>query len=589
MFYIEKLSKSRRKLAFVHFGPTLLVFLAFMILTVWSSIDASRSARNSRNAALDRNTAIIQSNITERLGKYEDMLRSGVGLFRASDKVSRSEWQQFIDVFEIDERTPGIQAIGYIDLLGPTELENHISEIQAEGFADYTVKPEGIRDLYSSIVYIEPMNELNKRVLGYDLYSEPKRFAAMELAKKSGNTTVTEIAQPIITNNSTNAQPVFLMFVPLYEKGLPQSTEAERNASIAGFIYGGFRTFDFLSNTTSDIEKFYGFKVNDNQPEGELLFQSQSYEQLSKIKGTSSHTKTIKVYNQTWNLTAVISPEVVPTRERNRPTSVLWGGLLFSSFVAGFIFLLLQNRTRSLTQKEEREVQEAKDELLALASHQLRTPATGVKQYIGMLREGYVGKLNNEQLKILDKAYSSNERQLGTINEMLSVAKADAGTIDYRFEDFNLSKLLRRIIEEHSLVIRERHQNLTTKIPRKRIMINGDQSYIRMAVENIISNATKYTPEKGNIFITLKEAQKEIRLIVEDNGVGVHEKDYPLLFRKFSRIPNELTGKVSGSGIGLYLAKKVIESHKGSIIFTSSEGSGSTCTIIFSKDDKKIG
>jgi signal transduction histidine kinase len=196
-----------------------------------------------------------------------------------------------------------------------------------------------------------------------------------------------------------------------------------------------------------------------------------------------------------------------------------------------------------------------------------------------MLREGYAGKLSKEQVRYLDKAYASNERQLSTINEMLFVARADAGNIELIRERFDLTSLIRDTLEEQSNAIKERRQVLVMKIPEQKLFIYADARYVRMAIENVLSNATKYTPEKGTITVTLKHNKQDAQLIIKDTGVGVSKKDYELLFQKFARIPNELTNKVTGSGIGLYLARKVVEAHNGSISFTSEVGKGSTCTI----------
>jgi signal transduction histidine kinase len=223
---------------------------------------------------------------------------------------------------------------------------------------------------------------------------------------------------------------------------------------------------------------------------------------------------------------------------------------------------------------------EAKDDFLALASHQLRTPATGVKQYLGMLIEGYAGPLSELQEKLLNKAYSSNERQLSIINEMLFVARADSGQIKIQEDLIDLQSLIKDTVEEQQLAFFNKEQTFKINIPEEKVLFVGDEQYLRMAIENLISNATKYTPEGGHIDIFLKQSDSSIKIEVSDTGVGVSEEDKKLLFRKFTRIPNDLTGLVNGSGLGLYLVKKVIETHGGTVEFESEEGIGSTVKII---------
>ncbi len=197
-----------------------------------------------------------------------------------------------------------------------------------------------------------------------------------------------------------------------------------------------------------------------------------------------------------------------------------------------------------------------------------------------MLQEGYAGELNDKQKTYLEKAQQSNERQLGTINEMLMVARADAGHLEIQKSNFDLNKLVEDVISEQLFDINARSQTIKSYVPKDHINLNADERFMRMAIENVISNATKYTPNGGEITVTLLRKKSKIHIAVRDTGVGVAKADAPLLFQKFSRIPNELTSKVGGSGIGLYLAQKIVRAHDGEIVFDSRTDQGSVFTII---------
>ncbi len=580
MFYIEK---RRRKLdihlALAHIGPAAIVFVAFFGLTIWSYYNAREMVADTRAQVLTRNLEQAQSAIQGRLTTYENILRAGSGLFSASDSVTRTEWKTFVDNFDLSHRYPGVQGVGYIDIIPAAERANHTARRQTEALPHYEVYPSGERPLYTSVEYIEPSNERNQKALGYDMYTETQRKQAMELASRSGQTSVTGIVTLI--QDSAAQQPGFLMYVPLYNKTASQVTDNDRQASTTGYIFAQFRAADLLNQTLGNTDQNFGFQIHDGDiSPATLLYQSASFPRINNSASHPSVSRNFEINNRHWTVSGVVASEVIPVGERNRPQTVLWAGILFSLFVAGFIYLLLLNRTRLVSNKEEQEIREAKDELLALASHQLRTPATGVKQYIGLLREGFAGKLTDEQQGYLDKAHASNERQLGTINEMLVVAHADAGTIELTPQRFDLAGMLRDILEEHQPGIAQRDQTLRIHIPKKRLFIYADGRYLRMAVENIISNATKYTPPGGTITVRLSAYKHRVRITVKDTGVGVSEKDYALLFKKFCRIPNDLTNQVTGSGIGLYLAQKIAHAHRGSINFTSQPGVGSTCTIM---------
>jgi signal transduction histidine kinase len=579
MFYIEKHRHRRRKdLTLIHIGPTLIVFVAFFGLSIWSSIDASHTNQDNRAQIATRHVEQTQATIQERLTRYEDILRAGAGFFGGSDNVTRDEWKHFVDTFELNKRYPGILAAGYIPVVDSANLGSFLEQARNQGLPDYSVHPSGERTNYAPVLYIEPMNAINQKAVGYDMLSEASRKRALELARDSGQTTITDTVI-LAQDSQTVPQPALLIYMPLYDHaGIPPTTD-ERRAHLTGYTYAPFRVQEFFSKIEESKDSQFGFEIKDLANPNAPLYQSPSFSKLSQASSAEHITNIFQVNNRKWTITGVVDPNVITAQERTRPASVFWGGLLFSIFVAGFIYLLLLNRTRILTHREDREINDVKDELLALASHQLRTPATGVKQYIGMLREGYAGELNEEQMKYLDKAYASNERQLSTINEMLFVARADAGNIELIRERFDLTSLVRDIIDEHGGAITERRQVLSVKLPKQKLFVYADTRYVRMAIENVLSNATKYTPEEGSITIMLDHDKNNARLVIKDTGVGVSKKDYDLLFQKFARIPNELTNKVTGSGIGLYLAKKVVEAHHGEINFLSEVGVGSTCSI----------
>lgn len=585
MFYIEKYAKFNKKdFTLMHIGPTLIVFLAFAGITLWSSIDIMRTVERDKQLILSRNMASTEAAVKDRMATYEDVLGAGTGLFDASDKVTRSEWKDFIAKFELENRYPGVQGIGFIEVITAQNLGGHIESVKAEGYPDYQIFPQGEREIYTSLVYIEPLTSKNKQALGFDMYSEKNRRAAMEGASSTGGTAITDTVTLIQNQASSENPQSLIMFKPVYTKGSDGrlATPDQRNANLEGYIYAQLDIGVLLEGLSSRDNANFDYKITSKSNSEETsVFQGPEFESITNSPESEALTNTFKMNNKQWILTGTVSEEVISARDRNRPTTTLWGGLLFSAFLAGFIYLLLLNRTRALKNQEEKEIQFAKDELLALASHQLRTPATGVKQYIGMLKEGYGGKITAQQKRLIEKAYESNERQLGTINDMLFVAKADSGHLELTIERINLTSLVTDIIDEQLDLIKDKKHKLLRHFPKKPIYIKGDTKYLRMAIENLVNNAIKYTPQKGKIEIGIKRRKASVELSVADTGIGISEKDFTMLFKKFSRIPNTMTTQVSGTGIGLYLAQKIMKAHEGKIKFTSVEDEGSTFSLVF--------
>lgn len=225
-------------------------------------------------------------------------------------------------------------------------------------------------------------------------------------------------------------------------------------------------------------------------------------------------------------------------------------------------------------QEELRRLNRSKDEFISLASHQLRTPATGVKQFLGMLLEGFLGELNPTQLEYIRKAYESNEHQISIVNNLLQVAQIDAGKVVLRKSAVNLQKLLHEVSEGHGELFKQREQEVRLHLPETPLRVPVDADYFRMVIENLVDNASKYTPARGRITLAARAAGSTAQISVTDTGVGIAPQDLTRLFEKFSRIPNLLSEAVGGTGLGLYWANKIIKLHGGRIEVESEADKG---------------
>lgn len=216
-------------------------------------------------------------------------------------------------------------------------------------------------------------------------------------------------------------------------------------------------------------------------------------------------------------------------------------------------------------QAELRLLNNSKDEFISLASHQLRTPATAIKQLLGLFTEGFQTDVREDHLEIIKRAYESNERQIAIVNSLLKVAQVDAGKIKLRIEECNIKQLLENVIDDFRDTFRSRQQAIALFVVDPSLVVHADAQHLRMAIENLVSNASKYTYTHGSITITASQVKEWIRISVADNGVGIASRDIENLFEKFRRIPNDLSDEVGGSGLGLYWANKVVELHGGRI------------------------
>lgn len=225
------------------------------------------------------------------------------------------------------------------------------------------------------------------------------------------------------------------------------------------------------------------------------------------------------------------------------------------------------------------EINRSKDEFIAVASHELRTPATAVKQYVGMVLEGFAGDISESQVNFLKRAYDSNERQLQIIDDILRVARLDLDKLSLHVVELDVVKIVAAVVKDATPIVTKRQQTFMFERPESPIMVRADDLYLRMAISNIIDNASKYTEEGKEIQVAITADKGRVSIKVRDQGVGIAEKDMDKLFVKFSRIHNPLSIQRGGTGLGLYWSKEIITLHNGDIEVESQEGKGTEFTI----------
>ena len=225
----------------------------------------------------------------------------------------------------------------------------------------------------------------------------------------------------------------------------------------------------------------------------------------------------------------------------------------------------------------EKAMEKTKIEFVALSAHQLRMPLSAIKWSAKMLFDEEVGKLTKEQKEYLDKIYQSNERMIVLINSLLDVTKIEEGRYIYRPTMGSIEKLIEPIIKTYKEEIRAKNINFrlkrsVSKIPETRM----DIEKISLVIENLLNNALRYTSVNGEVTISLKCDIKEIEFSIKDSGIGIPEDQKKEIFTKFFRAANARQTEPEGSGLGLFIAKNIIEAHKGRIWFETKENKGTT-------------
>ncbi|MFA5714180.1 MAG: ATP-binding protein [Candidatus Paceibacterota bacterium] len=222
-------------------------------------------------------------------------------------------------------------------------------------------------------------------------------------------------------------------------------------------------------------------------------------------------------------------------------------------------------------------VEKMKTEFVSIAAHQLRTPLSAIKWTLRMVLDGDVGELEDDQKELLEKTYISNERMISLINDLLNISRIEEGKFLYRQEPGQLEDVVKAIVEGSQELLKMKKMKLSVDIPKEKLPdLNIDKEKVGIAVQNLLENAVKYTPEGGSIHISLEKIGREIIFKIKDTGVGIPGSDHKRIFTKFFRGDNIIKMETEGSGLGLYTTKNIIEAHQGKIWFESKEGEGTT-------------
>ncbi|HEV2403093.1 MAG TPA: GAF domain-containing sensor histidine kinase [Candidatus Saccharimonadales bacterium] len=241
--------------------------------------------------------------------------------------------------------------------------------------------------------------------------------------------------------------------------------------------------------------------------------------------------------------------------------------------------------TRELRHTNERLrlLDQTKDDFISMASHQLRTPLTAVKGYVSMVLDGDAGKLNPMQRKLLNQSFISSQRMVYLIADLLNISRLKTGKFVIEPAPTNLAQITAEEVSQLMETAKGRDLELTFVKPEHFPVYMLDETKLRQVIMNFVDNAIYYTPAGGHIVVALEDKPQSVELTVTDDGIGVPKAEQHHLFSKFYRAPNARRARPDGTGLGLFMAKKVIIEQGGAVLFKSMPGKGSTFGFSFAK------
>ncbi len=341
--WLGRLPIAPQRLPLVLAGLALFVSL-IVTAVVWHN--AKDVAYDKLQSEFELRVRETVEDINSRMQVYEQVLRGTQGFLQASMDVNRDEFRTYVSALRLEEFYPGIQGIGLSQIVPPTKLDEHVSGMWRQGFPHYQIFPAGERAFYTSAIQIEPLNEVNRRVLGFDMYSESARREAMERARKTGRPTLSGKVQ-LKQEARKDAPPGFVIYFPVYQQDMPLATEEERLAASIGWVFAAFRLNEFLSGLGGERSTDLYLSIYDGDdvdPAACMLGCTQT----GPDKSLLSITRQVLVTDHPWTLHLRSSPAFEVQLDQEKPMLIATGGLVLSILLALFVGVLASSRSRAL-------------------------------------------------------------------------------------------------------------------------------------------------------------------------------------------------------------------------------------------------
>ena len=320
----------------------------FITYYLWQA--AQSEAKELLQSDFDFRVHDAHIRIEQRILAYEQVLRGVQGLFASSVSVERDEFHAYNDKLHLDQHYPGIQGVGFAQIVPPVEKDKLIPTIRKQGFPTFTIWPEGKRDIFTAVIYLEPFSDRNQRLLGYDMYTEPVRRVAMEQARDTNKSALSGRLK-LLVETGEQLRAGVIMFLPVYKNGMPHDTLAERRADLLGWVYGLFRMNDLMQGILGEHTHDIDIEIFDG---GKLSSETQIYDadRIPRVtKKTDSRFQSIKkleIAGHAWTMAISSLPSFEAQRDERKPQIIATAGIGASLVLALLAWLLLRVQKRAI-------------------------------------------------------------------------------------------------------------------------------------------------------------------------------------------------------------------------------------------------
>ncbi|HEY0592286.1 MAG TPA: CHASE domain-containing protein [Thermoanaerobaculia bacterium] len=551
-----------------------------LVLTLASTLYVLETTRAKDESRFVNAVESAQETIAGRLETYVNILRAGAALFAADRDVTRPEFAAFVERLQLQSRYPGIQGIGFSARVRRSDVDKLIRKAKAEGIEAFYPWPESSGEDVHAILYLEPLDRRNRAAIGYDMFSEPTRRAAMALARDTGVATMSGRVI-LVQEIDARKQAGFLIYVPIYRGGGVPPTVAQRRRDLVGFVYAPFRADDLFRGIFRNVrEPRVDFEIYDGlQIDPDTLIHRSTPERDAPYRPLLTTSRTLESADRVWTMRFQTRPEFDRSSSRNQVQLFFFGGLAFTAA----LFWMTRRQARAHERAEllyaearrERANAEAanraKDEFLATISHELRTPMTSILGWSSLLLEGSLP--DEDAGTALRAIHRSSKVQAELIDDLLDLSRISSGKLQIEPGVTDMNEVIAAAADAVRQIAAEKKVDLTLHPSAEPVAVWGDAKRLQQVVLNLLSNAIKFTPEGGRVDASVRAEGREVVTEVADTGIGIAPDFLPRLFQRFQQADPTSTRAYGGLGIGLSIVQHLTGLHGGEAE-AHSEGTG---------------
>lgn len=545
--------------------PTLLILLLLLGATGIASWLLFSDASDKARRQFQEEASAFEGLMVDAMRSYQQVLRAGVAAMNAIPAMTREQWRLFIRDLAVDDFYPGIQGVGYVKRLRYEEIDGFVEGQRRAGRPDYRFNPEGKRDDYTAIVYLEPENWRNSRAIGYDMFSEPRRRAAMERARDTGGPALSRKVA-LMQETGEDVQAGTLVYMPVYADGMTPDTAEGRRAALTGYVYGTFRMGDFIPrvierNLPGTLQGLH-VQIYDGTEttEADLMFDDRmlTHDRLSRLPPLAreplfTNRRTITVAGTDWTIVLQSKTALEGMIDRSKAWMVLLGGTVISLLIAGMVGSLAYARERyaATEQRLSIEVAERKraQEQAQLANRELIHRVKNMLAIVTAIASQTARY--SSTVDVFNKSFRERLTSLARVHDLLRPDPAHTP---------DLGSFIREILAPYC------HWQGALVAQGPAIDVTQNQAVLlSLLINELATNATKYgawSVPSGQVMVTWGEEQSSDG----DELDGVH-----IVWQERNGPPVEAPSK---SGFGTNVMKFSIERGLGGRITSSFHPSG---------------